>query len=158
MSYELRCVGVATQPLARPPSVPFVNLTGQLILPTYLYQDLALHTFLDDWSGCWLEVDLVCWTWYLDFRAGSLLLELYSCELDTRPSTRSYLSPLAICSIHPHRDKEQSYIQKGGFAVAELRRQFEFSAERLSDNAKTVYRAVDCHFPLIMFSHCSTFW
>ena len=45
--------------------------------------------------------------------------------------------------------------KKAVFAVAELRRQFEFSAERLSDN--TVYRAIDCHFPLIMFSHCSTF-
>ena len=57
----------------------------------------------------------------------------------------------------------KTYIQKGGFhgcrtpqTIWIFRRKIVWERENYQDN--TVYRAIDWHFPVIMFSHCSTFW
>ena len=57
--------------------------------------------------------------------------------------------------------KHQGHIHTSKKAVAELCRQFEFSADRLSENAKTIKITLFaeiwyCNFALILFSHCSS--
>ena len=54
-----------------------------------------------------------------------------------------------------------AYIQKGGFrgcrtpqTIWIFRRKIVWQRKNYQDN--TVFRAIDCHFPLIMFRHCST--
>ena len=56
-----------------------------------------------------------------------------------------------------HTSKKVDSVDSG------IRRQFWIFCRKISENAKsikinTVSRAIDCHFPLIMLSHCFTFY
>ena len=89
---------------------------------------------------------------------GKFALEFFWTQQQQQQQLERRVRVAQTCarSTFIHTSKKVDSVDSG------IRRQFWIFCRKISENAKsikinTVSRAIDCHFPLIMLSHCFTF-